>query len=108
MPCSASGVVFANKAVFSHHNFYFTYALTLIHTLFTLVGMWFMSSGMGLFVKKPLPVSKVAPLAAAFVGEQCLTVLMLAARARCRRLNTPAGKCDTSSIVVQGTLYFAT
>jgi hypothetical protein len=62
-------VVFANKAVFTKYSFRFTYMLTLIHTLFTLVGMWVMSSGMGLFVVKPLPLGKVTPLAAAFVGE---------------------------------------
>lgn len=67
--CSASAVVFANKAVFTKYSFRFTYMLTLIHTLFTLVGMWVMSSGMGLFVVKPLPLGKVTPLAAAFVGE---------------------------------------
>ena len=67
--CSASAVVFANKAVFVKFGFHFTYMLTLIHTLFTLVGMWVMSSGMGLFVVKPLPLGKVTPLAAAFVGE---------------------------------------
>ena len=66
--CSASGVVFANKAVFAKYSFHFTYALTLIHTLTTLLGMWALSSGFGLFKAKPLPVSKVAPLAAAFVG----------------------------------------
>ena len=67
--CSASAVVFANKTVFAVHGFRFTYTLTLIHTLFTFVGMWVMSSGMGLFVVKPLPLGKVTPLAAAFVGE---------------------------------------
>lgn len=67
--CSASAVVFANKAVFSKYGFHFTYTLTLIHTLVTLVGMWVMSSAMGLFTVKPLPLVKIAPLAAAFVGE---------------------------------------
>lgn len=65
---SASAVVFANKAVFSKYGFHFTYTLTLIHTLVTLVGMWVMSSAMGLFTVKPLPLVKVAPLAAAFVA----------------------------------------
>ena len=36
---SASGIVFANKAVMTTFGFTFIYALTLIHTLFTLVGM---------------------------------------------------------------------
>jgi len=36
---SATGIVFANKTVFSIYNFTFTYALTFIHTLVTLAGM---------------------------------------------------------------------
>lgn len=36
---SASGIVFANKAVMSTFGFKFIYALTLIHTLCTLLGM---------------------------------------------------------------------
>jgi len=36
---SASGIVFANKAVMTTFGFKFIYALTLIHTLCTLVGM---------------------------------------------------------------------
>lgn len=36
---SASGIVFANKAVMTTFGFKFIYALTLIHTIFTLVGM---------------------------------------------------------------------
>ena len=36
---SASGIVFANKAVMTTFGFQFIYALTLIHTLCTLIGM---------------------------------------------------------------------
>lgn len=36
---SASGIVFANKAVMTTFGFKFIYALTLIHTLCTLIGM---------------------------------------------------------------------
>ena len=36
---SATGIVFANKAVFSWHAFSFPYALTFVHTLVTYVGM---------------------------------------------------------------------
>ncbi len=72
---SASAVVFANKAVFAKYGFHFTYTLTLIHTATTLVGMWLLSSVFGVFTAKPLPLRKVAPLAAAFVGELPLLVL---------------------------------
>lgn len=59
----------ATQAVFSKYSFHFTYTLTLIHTVTTLVGMWLLSAVFGLFAAKPLPLKKVAPLAAAFVGE---------------------------------------
>ena len=36
---SATGIVFANKAVFAWHAFSFPYALTFVHTLVTYVGM---------------------------------------------------------------------
>jgi hypothetical protein len=36
---SATGIVFANKAVFSWHAFSFPYALTFVHTLVTYAGM---------------------------------------------------------------------
>lgn len=56
------------QAVFSKYSFHFTYTLTLIHTVTTVVGMWVLSSVFGLFVVKPLSLRKVTPLAAAFVG----------------------------------------
>lgn len=34
------GIVFANKAVLSVFNFKFVYALTLVHTIVTMIGMW--------------------------------------------------------------------
>lgn len=45
----------------------FTYALTLIHTLTTMVGMRIFAS-CGMFTAKKLPTMRVAPLAAAYVG----------------------------------------
>lgn len=73
---SASGIVFANKAVFSTHGYHFTYALTWIHTAFTLAGMQlFVRSG--LFPAKQLPTLSVTPLAAAFVAYIVLCNLSL-------------------------------
>lgn len=64
---AASGIVFANKLVFQHYDFHFTYALTWVHTCFTLLGMRIFAR-MGMFQVKELSQGKVAPLAAAFVG----------------------------------------
>lgn len=73
---SASGIVFANKAVFSHYNYNFTFALTWIHTLFTLVGMRVFAN-CGMFTPKPLPQSKLVPLAVGFVSYIVLCNLSL-------------------------------
>lgn len=55
------------QAVFQTFNFRFTYCLTLIHTLTTIVGLW-LFAGLGLFQRKPIPLPKKAPLAAAFAA----------------------------------------
>ncbi len=73
---SASGIVFANKSVFQHYDYKFTYALTLIHTLTTLIGMR-MFAFYGAFTAKPLPTRAMAPLAAAYVGYIVLCNLNL-------------------------------
>lgn len=64
---SASGIVFANKAVMTTFGFKFIYALTLIHTLCTLIGMQIFCCA-GMFEKKVLAKKALAPLAAAYVG----------------------------------------
>ncbi|KXZ48916.1 hypothetical protein GPECTOR_24g205 [Gonium pectorale] len=73
---SASGIVFANKAVFQTYGFHFTYALTWIHTLFTLVGMRAFAAA-GMFAAKPIPQRRLAPLAAAYVAYIVLCNLSL-------------------------------
>jgi len=73
---SASGIVFANKAVMTTFGFKFIYALTLIHTLCTLVGMQIFCCA-GMFEKKVLAKKALAPLAAAYVGYIVLNNLNL-------------------------------
>lgn len=73
---AASGIVFANKLVFQHYDFHFTYALTWVHTCFTLLGMRLFAR-MGMFQVKELSQGKVAPLAAAYVGYIVLCNLSL-------------------------------
>ena len=76
MTLRCSGIVFANKAVFKTYGFHFTFALTEIHTIFTLVGMLLMSRA-GLFDTKHLPNSSLMQLAAAYVGYIVLCNLSL-------------------------------
>ena len=73
---SASGIVFANKAVFKFYNFPFAVTLTWVHTLFTILGMRLFAKG-GLFTPKKLTFKQVAPLAAAFVGYVVLNNISL-------------------------------
>lgn len=73
---SASGIVFANKAVLSNFGFHFTYTLTLIHTLTTLAGMHLFLQA-GIFEKKVLPKASIVPLAGAYVGYIVLCNLNL-------------------------------
>ena len=60
-------IVFANKAVFSVFNFQFMYALTLIHSVVTALGMVGFAA-VGFFTVKKLPPSQTVPLALSFVG----------------------------------------
>ena len=46
------GIVFANKAVFAIYNFKFVYALTLVHTVVTMIGMWLFAAGSIFEVKR--------------------------------------------------------
>ena len=46
------GIVFANKAVLSVYNFKFVYALTLVHTVVTMFGMWLFAAGKIFEVKR--------------------------------------------------------
>ncbi len=73
---SASFIVFANKAVFTTFRFKFTTTLTLIHTLFTLLGMR-VCLAFGMFEGKQLPAAKLAPLALAYVAYIVLCNLSL-------------------------------
>lgn len=73
---SASLIVFANKYVFANCNFKHTYALTFIHTVFTLIGMTIFSK-FGMFEAKAMSQVKLAPLAAAYVAYIVLCNLSL-------------------------------
>ncbi|KAK9823750.1 hypothetical protein WJX72_005144 [[Myrmecia] bisecta] len=89
---SASGIVFANKAVLSNFGFSFTYALTLIHTCTTVVGM-LVFARLGLFEVKKMAKRDVAPLAAAYVAYIVFSNLNL-------KLNT------TIIVLAGGCLFF--
>jgi hypothetical protein len=62
--------------VFANCHFKFTYALTWIHTLFTLAGMVVFARA-GMFEVKKLPARKLIPLAAAYVAYIVLCNLSL-------------------------------
>lgn len=63
-------------AVFAVLGFHFTYALTLIHTIFTMVGMEAFLK-VGVFQCKPVKKKELVPLAAAYVGYIVLCNLNL-------------------------------
>lgn len=73
---SASGIVFANKAVLTTFGFHFIYALTLIHTITTLFGMKAFAY-FGMYEPKRLPKISIAPLAGSYVGYIVLNNLNL-------------------------------
>ncbi|KAK9915489.1 hypothetical protein WJX75_009938 [Coccomyxa subellipsoidea] len=73
---TASGIVFANKAVLTTFGFHFIYALTLIHTITTLLGMKVFCY-LGMYEAKKLPKMAIAPLAGAYVGYIVLNNLNL-------------------------------
>lgn len=76
MHACRSGIVFANKAVFQTYGFHFTFALTEVHTAFTLVGMLVLAR-VGMFEMKQIPQARLAQLAAAYVGYIVLCNLSL-------------------------------
>ena len=55
---SATGIVFANKAVLSVYGFEFATALTLLHTLTTVLGMMLFCQ-LGMFTPKQVPALQV-------------------------------------------------
>lgn len=57
---SATGIVFANKAVLSVYGFEFATALTLLHTLTTVLGMMLFCQ-LGMFAPKQVPALQVRP-----------------------------------------------
>lgn len=73
---AASGIVFANKAVFQVFGFKFTTALTWIHTIFTMIGMRAFCK-FGMFNHKQISKIRLLPLAAAYVGYIVLCNLNL-------------------------------
>lgn len=73
---SATAIVFANKAVFKDFGFQFVTTLTLVHTVFTWVGMNALAAG-GFFQAKQLSWQSVAPLALGYVGYIVLNNLSL-------------------------------
>lgn len=73
---SACAIVFANKAVFSVYGFQFVTTLTLIHTLFTWLGMNVLAR-IGFFTSKAFSPVSVAPLAFGYVGYIILNNLSL-------------------------------
>ena len=75
---SASAIVFANKAVFAVHHFQFPYALTLVHTVVTVVGMAAFAS-LGIFEAKRLSVAQVSSRGRHRSAEQhvCNTFMLL-------------------------------
>lgn len=70
-PCSSP-----KQAVFQSYGFHFTFALTEVHTIFTLLGMLVLAR-LGWFEMKQIPQSKLAQLAAAYVGYIVLCNLSL-------------------------------
>ena len=58
---SATGIVFANKAVLSVYGFEFATVLTLLHTLTTVLGMMLFCR-LGMFAPKQVPAVQVRAL----------------------------------------------
>ena len=71
---SATGIVFANKAVLSVYGFEFATALTLLHTLTTVLGMMLFCQ-LGMFTPKQVPILQVKSSA---LWRQFLHVMLLA------------------------------
>lgn len=71
---SATGIVFANKAVLSVYGFEFATALTLLHTLTTVLGMLLFCQ-LGVFVPKQIPTLQVRqPFLLTFMLHFCFSL----------------------------------
>jgi solute carrier family 35 protein E3 len=73
---SSIGIVFMNKVVFQIYNFRYGTLLTMIHFIFTFLGLE-VCRRLGVFERKPLQVAQVLPLCASFCGFVVLTNLSL-------------------------------
>lgn len=73
---SSIGIVFMNKIVFQSYDFPYGTLLTLIHFVFTFVGLEICRQ-FGVFERKPLKFMDVLPLSASFCGFVVLTNLSL-------------------------------
>jgi solute carrier family 35 protein E3 len=73
---SSIGIVFANKVVFQIYNFKFGTLLTLIHFVFTALGLE-VCRQFGVFEYKAVDIIKVLPLCISFCGFVALTNLSL-------------------------------
>ena len=68
---SATGIVFANKAVLSVYGFEFATALTLLHTLTTVLGMMLFCQ-LGMFTPKHVPALQVRQSASVNFSKGCM------------------------------------
>jgi solute carrier family 35 protein E3 len=73
---SSIGIVFANKVVFQNYNFKFGTLLTLIHFIFTFLGLE-VCRQFGVFERKSISITAVIPLCVAFCGFVALTNVSL-------------------------------
>lgn len=73
---SSIGIVFANKVVFQNYNFKFGTLLTLIHFIFTFLGLE-VCRQFGVFERKSVSLTAVLPLCVAFCGFVALTNVSL-------------------------------
>ncbi|GLC46340.1 hypothetical protein PLESTM_001860200 [Pleodorina starrii] len=73
---SVCAIVFANKLVFAVYKFKFVTTLTLIHTIFTWMGMLLLEH-LGFFESKKFSQRQLAPLALGYIGYIVLNNLSL-------------------------------
>lgn len=73
---SSIGIVFANKVVFQTYKFKFGTLLTLIHFVFTFLGLE-VCRQCGVFERKPVSFGAILPLCIAFCGFVALTNVSL-------------------------------
>lgn len=73
---SVVAIVFANKLVLFTHGFHFAATLTLMHCIFTSLGMAVLAS-VGFFEVKRVPLARSVPVAAVYVGTIVLNNLSI-------------------------------